>query len=479
MELEVIGLLCIVIGLMMIGLGPGFGIFALASASLLGAAAAVQLPALGSASVPPAMIILAFFAGTILRYSKLRSATLVSLGFPNAGFWLLLAVGFGVLSALFLPRIFSGMTHVYSLARIGDDARIVVLPLQPRASNVTQSLYLVAGLVCFAAMAGFARQGGAITIARAILVAAWLHLGFGLADLWTYSTQNQDLLSPIRNANYRLLETGEIGGLKRVIGSFSEAAAYSYATIGFYAFCLSLWLENDRLGHVGSLAGLLLLSIALSTSSTAYVTLAIFSLIVFGSCTRSILAGQASRQQITYVCVAPIVLAVLVAGAMLAPALWAILSGLFDLTIANKLATQSGIERMRWNDQALLAFFDTAGLGAGVGSVRASSFVVAVLANCGVLGLLLFSVFLTAVIIPARRSIQRDAGNSIGRAGAWACLALLIAASISAGSVYLGLFFSMFAGLSAAAKLRVNAIAAPARHERSSRLAALAAGARS
>jgi hypothetical protein len=477
MEIEVIGLLGIVLGLLMIRLGPGFGIFTLAPASILGAAAAVQLPALGSASVPPAMIVLAFFAITILRYAKLRSAVGASLAFPQPGFWLLLVVAYGVLSGVFLPRIFSGMTHVYSLARTGDDVGIVVLPLEPRASNVTQTLYLMASLVCFAAIAGFARQGGAITIARAVLLTAGLHLLFGLADLWSYATQNQALLSPIRNANYRMLETGEIGGLKRVVGSFSEAAAYSYATIGFFAFSLGLWLESNSPGLTGPLAGLLLLSLALSTSTTAYVTLGIFSLIVFVACIRRILSGQASRQQITYACIAPVVLVALVVGAMLVPAAWAALNGVFDLTITNKLATQSGIERMRWNDQALTAFFDTVGLGAGVGSVRASSFVVAVLANCGVLGLLLFASFLAPVIVPTRQSMGFDAGNSVGRAGAWACLALLIAASISASSIYLGLFFSMFAGVSATARWRMNAMSPLGNQGRlSSRLAHLPVG---
>jgi len=189
--------------------------------------------------------------------------------------------------------------------------------------------------------------------------------------------------------------------------------------------------------------------LVLSTSSTAYVTLAVFSIIVLAGCVRRMFTREASRQQIAYACVVPILLLLALAGAMLVPAAWTTLSGLFDATIANKLATQSGIERLRWNHQALVAFFDTLGAGAGVGSVRASSFVVAVLANCGVLGCLLFAAFLVAVIIPQRPSVPQCAENRIARAGAHACLALLMAASISAAGVDLGLFFSIFAAASA------------------------------
>ena len=43
-----------------------------------------------------------------------------------------------------------------------------------------------------------------------------------------------------------MLNDGELGGLKRIVGSFSEAGAYSYAALGLYAFALALWLEFIR-----------------------------------------------------------------------------------------------------------------------------------------------------------------------------------------------------------------------------------------
>jgi hypothetical protein len=56
----------------------------------------------------------------------------------------------------------------------------------------------------------------------------------------------------------------------------------------------------------------------------------------------------------------------------------------FDASITNKLGSASGVERTSWNMVGLRAFFETFGLGAGIGSVRTSSFLVGVLANLGI-----------------------------------------------------------------------------------------------
>jgi hypothetical protein len=449
MSIEPIGLIVFGAGLLILWLGPSFGILVLAATCILGAAAAVQLPALGGASVQPGLVVLAFFTFAVFRFQRLRSAGLASLAFPRTGFWLVAAVGYGVITAIFLPRIFGGMTNVFSLARNDEGVGIVTLSLAPRASNATQSLYLVADLVCFAAVAGIAKIGRARSIARAILFAAGLNLAFAFLDLATYVTGTQDYLSVIRNANYRMLESGEIQGFKRIVGSFTEAGAYSYTTIGFYAFSISLWLDDYRSHLLGIIAGLSLLTLLLSTSSMAYLTLAIFSLILYASCVRRLFGGQASDRHFAYFLFAPIVLAGFVAGAVLVPALWNKITALFEFTITSKLSTQSGIERMQWNEHALASFFDTYGFGAGVGSIRASSFLVAVLANCGILGLLLFSAFFASIIFPSRPALSTDPNDSIVRAGAMACVALLLAATVSAGSVDLGLYFSIFAALSA------------------------------
>jgi hypothetical protein len=137
MTLEPIGVICLLAGLVILWKGPGLGFYLFCPATLLGAAAAVKLPALGGASIQPAYILLGFLAVSIVRRSSLRQAAFRSLAFPNAGFWLALFLIYGCASAFFLPRIFANLTYVFSLARYGDEIGIELVPLQPRASNVT------------------------------------------------------------------------------------------------------------------------------------------------------------------------------------------------------------------------------------------------------------------------------------------------------------------------------------------------------
>jgi hypothetical protein len=93
---------------------------------------------------------------------------------------------------------------------------------------------------------------------------------------------------------------------------------------------------------------------------------------------------------------------------------------------------------------------DTFGFGVGLGSVRASGFFVAVLASIGVLGTLFYAGFLLIVFFrPGRRAADPFAAE-VQRAARSACLALLIAGSISGAFIDLGLPFFMFAGIACA-----------------------------
>jgi hypothetical protein len=428
--------------------GPSFGFYLFCPATLLGAAAAVKLPSIGGPSIQPAHLLLCFLAVSVLCRPSLVQAALKSLVFPNAGFWFTLFVVYGCISAFFLPRIFANTTYVFSLARHGEEVGIQVLPLAPRSSNLTQAAYLIGDFVCFAIVAAYSKMGGAPIIARSVVLTAALCLVLAAADVLTYATNTQDLLSFIRNANYRMLNDGEIGGLKRIVGSFSEAGAYSYAALGVYAFTLALWLESYPLKHLGVICSLLLSTLLMSTSSTAYAAVLAFSLIVLLGCLSRSMRGTATPRQMSYIGLAFLVLPIILLATMLLPGLWNTITTLFDATIVNKLDSQSGVERMLWNEQALVTFLDTAGLGAGVGSVRASSFIVALAASVGLPGILLFVAFLFRQSrILSVQAGSRTAEAIVMRAGGAACLAQFIAATISAGGTDLGLFFSIAAGL--------------------------------
>jgi hypothetical protein len=294
-------------------------------------------------------------------------------------------------------------------------------------------------------------MGGTRCIARSVVITAVLCLIFAAADVLTYMTDTQDLLSFIRNANYRMLNDGEIGGLKRIVGSFPEAGAYSYAALGLYGFTLALWLDFYPMKYLGVICSLLLATMLMSTSSTAYVALLVFSLLLLAGCLSRSARGTATPRQMSYIGLTFLALPIFLMAMMLLPGVWSKITTLFDATVVNKLDTPSGVERMLWNEQALVVFLDTGGWGAGVGSVRASSFVIALAASVGLPGILLFGAFLDRLWrAPLARSGQRTPDAIVMRAGGVVCLAQFIAAAISASGTDLGLFFSMAVGLAGA-----------------------------
>jgi hypothetical protein len=130
--------------------------------------------------------------------------------------------------------------------------------------------------------------------------------------------------------------------------------------------------------------------------------------------------------------------------------LWRTVSDVVDATIFDKMSSSSGVEREKWSAQALVNFADTHGLGAGAGSVRASSFPIAVLGNIGVFGALTYGVFLLQLFVRRRDQWRHAFPAACQRAARWACLAQLIGASVAGSFIDLGLPFFVFAGLACA-----------------------------
>lgn len=451
MQIEPIGILTAILGLAILAVGPVFGLYALTATALLGAAAAVKMPALGDASIMPSHLIIPFFLVSVLRSRHLRAAMLAAMTFPRAGYWFLVAILFGAVSAIFLPRIFAGATMVYSLTRSGIDVGVVMTPLAPRASNITQTVYLLGDVACFAAVAALAQAGKARHVLAALLLAAALHLGFAALDLATFATGTGDVLALIRNANYRMLNEGVVGGFKRIVGSFTEASAFAYVAIGFYALCLQLWLRGVSTWLTGLLAAGQALTLVLSTSSAAYAAFAAYNLVTYAGCLRRSFAGRGGDWRTnSFLVAAPLFVVLIVLGLMLIPSVWTMVTGLFDATVANKMTSQSGVERTRWNAYALQSFIDTFGIGSGVGSVRASSFLVALVANVGIVGTLLYGAFLVQLLPKAGSAPMRAGAEPERQAARSACLAVLIAATVSLGSIDLGLFFVFLAALASA-----------------------------
>lgn len=452
MTIEPIGFVTIIFGLMGFFLPANFIVFVFFVSTLLGASAALVLDALGGASVPPSHLLLGFMAVILLSRPDIRNDAMRGMQFPRPGFWLLLLVGYSLITAYFFPRMFAGTTHVFAVRDIGSSNFV---PLGPTTSNLTQSIYIVGGLACFLMLAGFARTpAGKRVVANAALACAALNLAFAVLDLVTYFTNTTELMSFVRNANYRMLSDAEAGGLKRIVGAFPEASSFGFMTLGYFAFTLRLWFLGVQSRTALLLTVLSFTALMFSTSTTAYVGLSILLGLTLLECGIRMLAGNATRQMLSFLMLSPVMALIVVFVALLNPDVADRVSEMADSMVLSKLSTESGVTRSAMNSQAIQNFFDTYGFGVGNGSLRASSFLVAVISMIGIVGAILYATFLASLFLARDDRYQDREGSAAQRGAKACCLAWLIAISSSGAFIDLGIHYFAFAALACAASTR-------------------------
>ncbi len=458
MSIEILGLVVIALGCGGWLAGTGMTVTVFLVSTLLGAAAAIVLTSLGMANVQPAHLLLAFLLCSV---ATRRSTALVvgrSLAFPSEGFWLLLTAIYALVSALLLPRLFAGSTYVFAIARTEVGPGIVSMPLGPTSGNITQPVYFLGDVLCFFAFLAYGSDPSAFkATVRAVLVCTAVNLCFAVLDVGGWLL-HLDLLSPVRNANYRMLDEVTAGGLKRIVGSFPEASTFAYCTLGWFAFCTRLWLAGIHSRITGPLALLSFVSLLFSTSSTGYAGTVGFLIGLYFVSLGGMLTRPVSRNTLALIALMPVAAAVCILAVRLDQPLWDAVQQMIDSTILNKMATQSGVERAMWNAQSLVNFADTHWLGAGVGSVRASSFPLAVLGNIGAIGAVTYGAFLLRLFWRGPGRWRQPYPAACQSAARWACFAELVGASVSGSFIDLGLPFFAFAGLACAGPLPVPAV---------------------
>lgn len=453
MPIELLGFLSLLVGTVVLVSPPRLSFFVIVFSTLFGAAAAFGVPGLGGASVLVPSLLLAFYCLRLfMAFGEKPVFAAVSSASP--GIWLLLLTVYGVFSALFLPRLMEGVTETMIVLRSSAGHRIIDLtPLSFSSNNITQTIYAVGGLLCFAFTYAYLKCGGtARDVINAMLVLAVANLVFALLDVITYRTGTAHLFDFIRTANYALLTGSEKAGFKRISGTFPEASAFAGYTIVLFAFTASLWIDRMRTVTTGLVAGLLLLALLLSTSTTALVSLAMVAVFLFWRALPASYAGHVTGRP------GAIALAILAVPLcfmlilVLMPEFAKAVQEFLDETLYSKLNSQSARERMQWNAVAFQVFLDTWGWGAGLGSARASSYALVLLSNVGLIGTVLFALFVGNILsMKSGGGIREHTTMRAAKAGVFAglCEAMI------SGTVYdLGLLFYLLAG--SAAALRWN-----------------------
>lgn len=443
--MNVITVATFLVGGLCLLLGPRFSCFALLVSMLLGASAALKL---GGASLQPAYVLLGFVLIDLARRRKLVQIALRSLMPPDAGFWFLVTLSYGIISALIMPRLFAGATDVFAIGKTDlGTTQILSTPLAPVSGNVTQSLYFAADFLCFLTFSAYAASGrNLLLLAKAVIVCTLTDVAFAVIDLVTYYTNTTELLAFMRNADYSMLVGAGVNGFKRIVGSFPEASTFAGFTIGLFAATLNFWMYGVYARAAGLAAAASFICLLFCTSSGGYFGLVAFLACQYVICFMQIATHSAPRNASFFIIGLPFAIAVAALAVFSYTPAFETVSQLIDATLTNKLDSDSGIERASWNAQAMQAFWATSGLGAGIGSVRSSSWIVAVLSSIGVLGAIPYFLFLLSVFF-GRLNTGSGSHYEVRQAARMGCLAQLLLSTVAAGSVDLGLEFYILAAV--------------------------------
>lgn len=435
------------------------------------AAAAADLPALGGASIPPAKLFLLFFVIRLVSMRSGVSAILAELSPRRVLFLYLLLVVWVVASALFLPRLFEGATQVFTLARSdSDEGMAVPVPLKPAGGNITQGAYAIGSFVLALGTCVLARKPGAYaTILSALLWLTGLDIFFALFDLATAATHTEFLLDLIHTGAYVFLTSDESGGLKRISGTFSEASAFATFSLELLAVNVSLLLSRvrPRLTAAYSLALAVLLFI--STSSTAYVGLAVVGAGFGAGAVLALVRHGNARPLKVLFAASGVGLFILCLGFLIAPSVLTKAWELLDVSLFQKSQSDSALERGGLNAQAVRIFWDTYGLGAGVGSTRTSNYILLIASNLGIIGLTLFASLIVALAFLRPRPDLSDRDVAVVAASRAGLLASLVPAALIGAIFDLGVIFYVFIGVIASSAPRGTAMEAASRPVRRGR----------
>jgi hypothetical protein len=241
----------------------------------------------------------------------------------------------------------------------------------------------------------------------------------------------------------------EVYGMKRIVGSYPEASSFARATLGSLAFTGTLWLGGRRPALTGPLASASLILVVLSTSSTGLAGTPLVLVLLY--MTLMLRGGFHPSRPFSSAAAlgAPIAVVAVTLAVLLNDAAAETVRSYFDLLIFSKSSSDSGVERSSWNTYAIQNFFDSLGLGVGLGTVRTSSFPIALVSNVGVLGTAFYLLFIASALL-RRPGPARSFSADVRMAARNGCLALIIGDTFAAPTVEQGLLFYVLAGLACA-----------------------------
>ena len=416
---------------------------------LLDGSAAIVLMSLGGSSIPPGRIILGYLIIACFFMVK-DDAALFRRAVSDNG-WLVIFCLYSFVGAFLLPRIFQGQMDVFPLRPIGLRHKFDSIPLFFSPQNITTAVYLmgtgIAALCCYIVVKRSTNLRPIVTTAVFITIT---HAVIGALGVFLRGTPWDLVVDFFRNGNYSQLDQ-QTKSFIRIGGIMPEPSVYANFGLAWFILCFELWLRHIRPLATGFAAALMVVVLVFSTSSTAYVGLAGYALILV---VRAMLMPPYLRadKMIAIGAMALVGIALIMMIMIVSDDMAKAFSDMLRQMTVDKADSDSGMQRAFWARQGLDAFLVSYGLGIGAGSFRSSSLITAILGGMGIIGLVSFIAYVMQVGWPRQDKGPPSEATDIADAMGWTALVSLIPAMITQASPDPGISFGCFAGITIALK---------------------------
>lgn len=434
MSISIFGLLAAVLGFAGQLLGIRFLIFCFVISALFISTSAISL---GGKPVLVTFVFLGFIILYLLRVKNFGQHLLQMLQNNSAVKWFAIFVLYSILVSFITPAIFGGEVRVVSLFMGKIEAGFLTFG----GGHIAQIIYAVMALVIVLAVSSMVSLDRRILeyFALAILWMGALNIVFAVADLLNFYIGFPDIINVFRNTEYAMLDQS-FGAVRRVAGIFPETSAFSGFTAALACFAYFLYRSRVYPQLSFWVTVLSTVFVLIATSTSGYVGLAMFGLLIALSELPNIKVGTMSK--------------VVFFSALLSVAVALVLSTvfykeaymIFEHAVLNKLDSDSGVERMQWNEYAWGDFLETYGLGVGLGGNRASSYLLVLLSNVGLVGTLLYVAAFVSVL---KGSVETNTPTQsvIGAAAKRSLCVAIFPAMASATAPWQGAIFYTFLAL--------------------------------
>ncbi len=442
-----IGLVTVAIGVWLLLRGTPLQLLCtMLAMGLFEASAAVILPALSGSSIPPPRFALGFLALAIIQQLQTRSSLLREAVGANLAFVTFAA--YGMIGAFLLPKIFAGQINVVPMRAGGLRHLTDTLPLFFSAQNITTGFYMAGtGLTAVLAYIACRLSPNVSLIVKFCVGIALVQAVTGILGVALSGTPWDLVVDFVRNGSYSQLRQAAEGYV-RISGFMAEPSAYSRLSIPWMILAFELWLRKISPAWTGFAAVLLAAVLVLSTSSTAYIGLASYAVLL--SARFATLPRYLTADRVVPLAICVMLGFIMVLGLILfyGPAADAFTEMVDQMTVG-KSSSNSGQQRMFWAMQGIDAFTFSMGLGIGAGSFRSSSLIMAIIGSMGVIGIVTFVASCAVLFLP-RKPLEDKTRQAISESAAWAAVAGLIPAMVMLGAPDPGMEFAAFAGISLA-----------------------------